>query len=156
MAKGPNGGRRALGLLSLLVIGVTVMAAPSKPDVLFIVVDDMNNWISLLDSKSPIKTPNLERLARQGMLFKRAYCISAACNPSRTATMTGLRPSTTGVYGNKSNWRKIQDCLNASRHNRIHNSLCRCCWYGYNRYLNSLTFCYSPKLLDVIYTHRAT
>ncbi|MBO93320.1 MAG: iduronate-2-sulfatase [Opitutales bacterium] len=79
---------------------------PSKPDVLFIVADDLNNWISLLDPKAPIQTPNLERLARRGMLFKRAYCISAACNPSRAATMTGLRPSTTGIYGNKSDWRK--------------------------------------------------
>jgi arylsulfatase A-like enzyme len=74
--------------------------------VLFIVVDDMNDWISLLDPKAPIQTPNLERLARRGMLFTRAYCISAACNPSRAATLTGLRPSTTGVYGNKSDWRK--------------------------------------------------
>jgi arylsulfatase A-like enzyme len=81
--------------------------APSKsPDVLFIVVDDMNDWISLLESKAPIKTPNLERLARRGMLFTRAYCVSPACNPSRSAGLTGLRPSTTGVYGNKSDWRR--------------------------------------------------
>ena len=76
-----------------------------KPDLLFIVVDDMNDWISVLDEESPIRTPNLERLAKRGMLFTRAYCISAACNPSRVATLTGLRPSTSGVYGNKSDWR---------------------------------------------------
>jgi len=76
------------------------------PDVLFLVVDDMNDWISLLDPGSPIRTPNLERLARRGMLFTRAYCASPACNPSRSATLTGLRPSTTGVYGNKSDWRR--------------------------------------------------
>ena len=76
-----------------------------KPDLLFIVVDDMNDWISILDEESPIRTPNLERLAKRGMLFTRAYCISAACNPSRVATLTGLRPSTSGVYGNKSDWR---------------------------------------------------
>jgi len=79
---------------------------PPAPDVLFLVVDDMNDWISLLDPDGPIETPNLERLARRGMLFTRAYCASAACNPSRAATMTGLRPSTTGVYGNKSDWRR--------------------------------------------------
>lgn len=66
----------------------------------------MNDWISLLDPDSPIKTPNLERLAQKGMLFTRAYCMSAACNPSRAATLTGLRPTTTGVYGNKTDWRK--------------------------------------------------
>ena len=78
----------------------------AKPNVLFIVIDDMNDWISLLDPQSPIKTPNLERLAKRGTLFTNAYCISAACNPSRVATLTGLRPSTSGVYGNKSDWRK--------------------------------------------------
>ncbi|MGY8674452.1 MAG: choline-sulfatase, partial [Verrucomicrobiia bacterium] len=44
-------------------------ASADPPNVLFIVVDDMNDWISLLDPTSPIKTPNLERLARRGTLF---------------------------------------------------------------------------------------
>jgi len=79
---------------------------PAAPDVLFIVVDDLNDWISLLDDNAPIKTPNLARLAERGMLFTKAYCASPACNPSRAATLTGLRPTTTGVYGNKSDWRR--------------------------------------------------
>jgi arylsulfatase A-like enzyme len=88
-------------------VDTKLLAKPTaKLDVLFIVVDDMNDWISLLDPKAPIQTPNLERLARRGMLFHKAYCISAACNPSRAATLTGLRPSSTGVYGNKSDWQK--------------------------------------------------
>ena len=77
---------------------------PRRPDVLFIAIDDLNDWITLLDRDAPIETPNLHRLAKQGMLFTRAYCASPACNPSRTAVLTGLRPTTTGVYGNKSNW----------------------------------------------------
>ncbi len=80
--------------------------AAITPNVLMIVVDDMNDWISLLDAKSPIQTPNLERLAARGTLFTHAYCMSPACNPSRAATLTGLRPTTTGVYGNKSDWRR--------------------------------------------------
>lgn len=92
-------------LILLLVLAGSVRAA-DKPNVLFIAVDDMNDWISLLDPDSPIKTPNLERLASRGMLFTRAYCASAACNPSRVATATGIRPTTSGVYGNKSDWRK--------------------------------------------------
>lgn len=84
---------------------LSAVSQENKPDVLFIVVDDMNDWISLLDPESPIKTPNLERLASRGMLFSRAYCASPACNPSRAATLTGLRPTTSGVYGNKSDWR---------------------------------------------------
>ena len=106
MPKSPNGSRRALGFFSLFAMAVTLGAAPTKPDVLFIVVDDLNDWISLLDPRSPIQTPNLKRLAHRGMLFQKAYCISAACNPSRAATLTGLRPSTSGVYGNKSDWRR--------------------------------------------------
>jgi len=97
--------RSLLSLLAALCLACPLLAA-EKPDVLFIAVDDMNDWISLLDPDSPIQTPNLERLASRGMLFSRAYCISAACNPSRAATLTGLRPSTSGVYGNKSDWRK--------------------------------------------------
>ena len=78
---------------------------PSQPNVLVFVVDDLNDWISLLDDKAPIQTPNLQRLANRGMLFTRAYCMSPACNPSRAATWSGLRPTSTGVYGNKSDWR---------------------------------------------------
>ena len=91
----------------LLSLPFTARAADNAiaPDVLFIVVDDLNDWISLLDPEAPIKTPNLERLAKRGMLFTRAYCASPACNPSRAATLMGLRPSTTGVYGNRSDWR---------------------------------------------------
>ncbi len=93
-------------LLALLLVSLVTARAADRPDVLFIDIDDMNDWVSLLDPKSPIKTPNMERLAKRGMLLTRAYCISAACNPSRSATMTGLRPTTTGVYGNASDWRK--------------------------------------------------
>lgn len=77
-----------------------------RPDVLFIVVDDLNDWNTFFDPDAWIKTPNLNRLADRGMRFTRAYCASPACNPSRAAALTGLRPTTTGVYGNKSDWRK--------------------------------------------------
>ena len=104
------------GLVPFLLFGWTAQVtwsaglengqAMPRPDVLFIAIDDMNDWISLLDPESPIRTPNLERLARRGVLFTRAYCISPACNPSRSALLTGLRPSTTGIYANNSDWRK--------------------------------------------------
>ncbi|MCZ6672160.1 MAG: sulfatase, partial [Verrucomicrobia bacterium] len=82
-------------------------AALEKPNVLFIAIDDMNDWSTLFDPDNPIKTPNLQRLAARGMFFSRAYCASPGCNPSRTAIMTGLRPTTSGVYSNKNAWRKI-------------------------------------------------
>lgn len=99
--------RRCLvAFMFCIAASASIAECANVPNVLFIVVDDMNDWISLLDPEAPIKTPNLERLAGRGMLFTRAYCASPACNPSRAATLTGLRPSTTGVYGNKSDWRK--------------------------------------------------
>ncbi|MGA0903329.1 MAG: sulfatase-like hydrolase/transferase, partial [Opitutales bacterium] len=64
-----------------------------KPDILFIAIDDMNDWTTLFDQNNPIQTPNLERLAARGTFFNRAYCASPGCNPSRTAIMTGLRPT---------------------------------------------------------------
>ncbi len=75
----------------------------SGPNVLFIGVDDLNDWI--MEPASPLKMPNLEGLARRGALFRRAYAASPACNPSRVALLTGLSPSNTGVYGNRSDWR---------------------------------------------------
>ncbi len=76
-----------------------------KPDVLFIAIDDMNDWTTLFDDDNPIQTPNLKRLAARGNFFNRAYCASPGCNPSRTAIMTGLRPTTSGVYSNAQAWR---------------------------------------------------
>lgn len=86
------------------------LAEPSrgagKPNVLFIAIDDMNDWTTLFDDSNPIQTPNLKRLAERGCFFTKAYCASPGCNPSRTAIMTGYRPTTSGVYGNPDAWRK--------------------------------------------------
>lgn len=93
--------------------------ATNKLNVLFLAVDDLNDWISLYNG--PIKTPNLERLAKRGVLFSNAYCSSPACNPSRASIMTGLRPSTTGVYGNKTDWRKsLPDAVTIPQHFMAH------------------------------------
>jgi arylsulfatase A-like enzyme len=77
-----------------------------SPNVLFIAIDDMNDWTTLFDKANPIKTPNLERLAERGTFFARGYCNSPACNPSRASVLSGVRPSTSGVYNNSSNWNK--------------------------------------------------
>ncbi len=69
-------------------------------NVLFIGIDDLNDWVGFLDGNSQSLTPNMNRLAREGMVFERAYCASSLCNPSRTAIMSGFRPSTTGIYRN--------------------------------------------------------
>jgi len=76
-----------------------------RPNVLFISVDDMNDWVGCLSGENNIKTPNIDKLAARGALFANAHCASPLCNPSRTALLTGLRPSTTGMYNNDQFWR---------------------------------------------------
>jgi arylsulfatase A-like enzyme len=76
-----------------------VRAASPRPNVLFIAIDDLNDWVGCLDGHPQAKTPNLDRLASRGILFANAHCQSPLCNPSRSSLLTGLRPSTTGIYG---------------------------------------------------------
>lgn len=73
--------------------------AKTKPNVLFIAIDDLNDWVGYLKGHPQVQTPNIDRLAKMGTAFTNAHCQSPLCNPSRTSLMTGLRPSTTGVYG---------------------------------------------------------
>jgi len=83
-------------------------AAPAgAPNILMIAIDDLRAWANYLGHPQ-VKTPNLDRLAAMGVAFTHSYCISPLCNPSRTALLTGLRPSTTGVYDNNVDWRKCR------------------------------------------------
>jgi arylsulfatase A-like enzyme len=89
----------AAGIAAILLLTSAVTAA-DKPNVLFIAVDDLNDWLGCLGGHPQAKTPNMDALAKRGVNFTRAYCASPVCNPSRTALMTGLRSSSSGVYGN--------------------------------------------------------
>ncbi len=91
-------GVRLAGLAVLLGCGLAVAA--DKPDVLFIAIDDLNDWTGCLGGHPQASTPNLDRLVGRGTLFTNAQCAAPACNPSRAALMSGLRPFTTGVYNN--------------------------------------------------------
>lgn len=78
-----------------------------RPNILFIAVDDLNDWIGCLGGHPQVKTPNMDRLAASGVLFSNAHCASPACNPSRTAIMTGLSPHKSGLYENGQKMRDI-------------------------------------------------
>lgn len=72
--------------------------APVRPNILFIAIDDLNDWVGCLEGHPQVKTPHIDRLARRGTLFTNAHCQAPLCNPSRASILTGLRPSTTGIY----------------------------------------------------------
>jgi arylsulfatase A-like enzyme len=75
-------------------------AAAKRPNVLVIILDDENSYAGRTDVAPQPVTPNLDRLARRGVTFANAQCAAPVCNPSRTALLSGLRPSTTGIYDN--------------------------------------------------------
>lgn len=78
-----------------------------KPNVLLFILDDMNDWIGCLGGNPDVKTPNIDRLAQRGVLFTNAQCAAPICNPSRVSFFTGIRPSTSGIYGNAQEMRTV-------------------------------------------------
>ncbi|MBQ97244.1 MAG: iduronate-2-sulfatase [Roseibacillus sp.] len=92
-------------VLIVMAIGILspVSWAGEKPNVLFIAVDDLNDWVGCLGGHPQARTPHIDALAKRGTLFEQAHCAAPLCSPSRTSVMMGLRPSTTGIYGNL-NW----------------------------------------------------
>jgi arylsulfatase A-like enzyme len=71
-----------------------------KPNILFLFSDQHNADVLGCAGHAEVKTPNFDRLAREGTRFARAYCQDAICVPSRVAIFTGLYPRTTGVLTN--------------------------------------------------------
>ena len=99
----------ALAIIGLLAALPQLARAEQKQplNVLFIAVDDLNDWIGCLGGHRQTQTPNIDRLAASGVLFTNAYCAGASCNPSRTALMTGIPPSQSGLYDNRQKMREL-------------------------------------------------
>ncbi|QDV11225.1 Arylsulfatase [Rosistilla oblonga] len=107
----------------------TEAADPPKPNVLFIAIDDLNDYISPLDNQAGVKTPNFERLAKRSVTFANAHCAAPVCHASRVATMTGVHPISSGLYNNLfrahgPRWRDespaLKDAVVLSQHFRNH------------------------------------
>lgn len=81
-------------------------SASGKPNVLFIIADDLRDYAGWMGGHPQSLTPNMDRLAKMGMRFTNAHCNYALCNPSRTSLMTGMLPSSSGVFGNEQDWRR--------------------------------------------------
>ncbi len=95
-----------MNLLSLILTSYATcsLIAKEKPNIVFISVDDMNDWVGFLDSEISANTPNLNQLAKSGTVFTNAHCPSPKCGPSRSAIFSGLMPHNTGLYDNGHWW----------------------------------------------------
>jgi arylsulfatase A-like enzyme len=113
-------------LAIMLVSTAQAVAAQPQPDqtsplpnVLFIAVDDLRDWVGHLGGHPQSLTPNIDRLAERGVSFTRAYCVAPLCNPSRISLLTGIAPSKSGVYGNREKLRdKLPDAVTLMQHFR--------------------------------------
>ena len=97
----------ACGLLASL--SLAAQAEDAKPNILFIAIDDQNDWIGCMGGHPLVKTPNIDKLADRGTLFTNAHVQAPICNPSRTSVMIGLRPSTTGIHGLDPSFRSVPE-----------------------------------------------
>ncbi|MFC4991233.1 sulfatase [Rubritalea tangerina] len=85
--------------LGFMAGGISVAGAGERPNVLLLMVDDLNDWVGCMGGHPNAKTPHMDSLAAEGMLFMNAHCQAPLCGPSRASMMSGLLPTTTGVYG---------------------------------------------------------
>ncbi|MEM9368080.1 MAG: sulfatase [Planctomycetota bacterium] len=92
-----------------------------RPDVLFIAIDDLNDWVGALGGPYKAKTPNIDALAARGMTFTNAHVPGTSCTPTRTAVLTGMSPFNSGLYSHEIDWRQtpgVRDVATLPRHFR--------------------------------------
>ncbi|WP_339743463.1 sulfatase [uncultured Rubinisphaera sp.] len=80
------------------IAGIASESIPSQPNILVIAIDDLNDWIGCLNEHPQVKTPHLDRLSSQGILFENAHVQATFCAPSRTSLLSGKMPKTTGCF----------------------------------------------------------
>lgn len=110
----------ATSLVALLMPAQSAFAEAERPNILFIAVDDLRPELGCY-GETAIKSPNIDRLASTGVVFERAYCQLAVCNPSRVSIMTGLRPDSTKVWDLVTRFREtIPDAVTLPQHFMMH------------------------------------
>lgn len=105
------GALRATPAILCILAVLSTTRALGRPNVLFIAIDDMNDWVGFLDGHPQVQTPNMDRLARRGVVFSNAHCAAPLCGPSRAAVFTGRQPYRTGVVNNEHQIRKLHPDL---------------------------------------------
>lgn len=86
---------------------VSNQSEPKPINILMLSIDDLNDWVGCLGGHPQALTPNIDRLAREAVLFTNAHCPAPSCNPCRTAVLTGVAPWRSGVYNNSPKWREV-------------------------------------------------
>lgn len=119
----------AIAFGALAPAGSAANDPPARPNVLFIAIDDLNDYISPLAHHPGVKTPNFDRLAKRSVTFTNAHCAAPLCHPSRVAVLTGVHPIRSGIYrnlfgGHGPRWRHespaLADAVVISQHFRDH------------------------------------
>ena len=90
--------RKLQTVLAAFALCAAPVAADEAPNVLFIAVDDLNDWIGCMGGHPQAKTPNMDALAARGTLFTNAHCQAPICGPSRASLLSGRYPHETGLY----------------------------------------------------------
>jgi iduronate 2-sulfatase len=108
-------------VMALAATQASAQQPQTKPNVLFFAVDDLRTDIGCFGNREA-KTPNIDELAKRGLVFRRAYCQQAVCSPSRTSLLTGLRPDSTKVYDLVTHFRDtVPDVITLPQHFRENN-----------------------------------
>ena len=112
-----------LAALAVAAGSPTLAAADTtaqKPNILFIAVDDLRPELGCY-GKDYIKSPNIDGLAKAGIVFNRAYCQQAVCSPTRSSLMTGTRPDTTKVWDLNTHFRTaLPEVITLGQHFKQH------------------------------------
>ena len=93
--------------LSLSTLAAQDSNPKRSPNILFIAMDDLNDWIGCMGGHPQARTPNLDRLSKSSVFFTNAHCAAPACNPSRAAVFTGISPNLSGLYSNNQSMRSV-------------------------------------------------